>query len=518
MKIKEFYITYLIWMLWMFQSVEIRAQEIDIKREEFRAESAIAPIQLSRENQDQLAIDWIRPYTRQLSFSETYLPIELMIFSSKPVQQRDITVLLNGRNIGARAGETALLGGKQQFRFQDRIHLADGHNTIQVVVDAGNFTKRSSLLKVYKNPNNPTSSNLENLRVFWLDPDPLSLDGKPKLQRQNELKISLRVFARRSLDLTNVHIIVNDKRQSHSNRAQMPGQNGQYNFTDYINLGENAGIFSVVLEVQNENGISRSEPLIIDYSPWRPNLYILSIAPRLNLAYTEKDARDFASLFANQGGKAGNRLFNSINVKTLLGEEATVGEIRGQLEELKGKLKQGRLDTSDVVILFLSSHGFMLNGDFRIQGNDFELDREESSSVSYKKDILNFLDRLPCKKLIFIDACQSGGARADMSRIIKAIRELNQRSGLTTIASSRESEASYEDPVWQNGAFTRGIIHGLGYGLADQDKDQIITINELFEFLSRTVPAMVKKIKNKNQHPTIVNDELGNVAIYVINR
>jgi len=166
----------------------------------------------------------------------------------------------------------------------------------------------------------------------------------------------------------------------------------------------------------------------------------------------------------------------------------------------------------------LSSHGFINDGDLRLQGSDYT----PSTSLSYKNDVLSLLDELPCKKLVFLDACHSGaaGSKASTEDVNYQIEILNQiKEGITIIASSQKEEQSYEDKVWQNGAFTEAIINGLKDGKADLsvkgNNDGIITIDELYEYLKKEVPAMVGKVKNEAQRPIMTSNGLQNAAIYI---
>ena len=251
----------------------------------------------------------------------------------------------------------------------------------------------------------------------------------------------------------------------------------------------------------------------------RPNLHILSIGTETNLQYTLKDARDFARLFAGQGRARGNSIFNKVLIDTLFGAKATAHEIKGRIEELKVRYFTGSISPDDVILTFVSSHGFLLDGDFRLQGDDYSPARQRSTSVSFKNEVVNILEAIPCKKIIMIDACHSGGARANPSDINFEISKLNSIArGLTVLASSRGEEQSYEDALWQNGAFTASIIKGLRQAKADVDNNGIISMHELSLYVSREVAALVKTVKNRSQNPVLINDELGDVAIYVVDR
>lgn len=71
-------------------------------------------------------------------------------------------------------------------------------------------------------------------------------------------------------------------------------------------------------------------------------------------------------------------------------------------------------------------------------------------------------------------------------------------------------EFSYEDPSWENGAFTEAILEALsnqsvstnqGKMQSNKNKDQLLTVTELYEFIAQRVPYLVKKEKKEEQHP-----------------
>ena len=168
--------------------------------------------------------------------------------------------------------------------------------------------------------------------------------------------------------------------------------------------------------------------------------------------------------------------------------------------------------------MFISSHGYIEKQDekFRIQGDDFNGVYYSTTSVSYEY-ITEKLDKMQCKKLVFIDACHSGGAKASVSAINDAIIELTQKvDGITTLTSSSADEISYEHANWQNGAFTEIILKGLS-GKADANTNGIITVNELYSYLENNVPDLVKSQYNgQTQHPNLTRSDLGDLPIFVV--
>ncbi|TAE53450.1 MAG: caspase family protein, partial [Bacteroidetes bacterium] len=352
-------------------------------------------------------------------------------------------------------------------------------------------------------------------------PNPLELEGKPLVVKDPEQEINLNIIVPEAITTSQLRILLNDKPQPLSPRATLKGSSNRYSLRDFLTLDERQPINKVSLAVTIQGREYRSEPLLLNFTPFKPNLHLLAIGTQSNLQFAMKDADDFSRLYGSQGGVAGNRLFNSIQVENLLGKDATASNISRQVEKLYTKFITGNIDSSDLLVLYISTHGFLAeDGEFRLQGNDFDASARRSTSVSYNDDILAILDRLPCKKLVLIDACHSGGisgSKASPSAVNLEIEKLNKvKKGLTTIVSSQGFEQSYEDVLWQNGAFTRCILDGLALGKADTDRNKIITIQELYAYLSKEVPAMVKKVKNQAQTPRLINNELGNVAIFVL--
>jgi len=487
-------------------------------------------ISIKKKNEEFLVMDWIAPLGKKLNISGNVIEIKMKVISSQVVEREDIILYHNDRRIGSKADEVSLFGNvnETEFTYKNQVLLDEGQNKIQLGIETKNGIKKSEPKFLKKEGNNLVDVTAKHefpidavgLAIYWVSPDPLETKGKPLVKNDRNLSIQLIVRSGIGIDKKDVEIIHNNVIGQPSFKSKLRKINpGKYTFEDHIQLNEKFDINEILVRINTSQGIVESEELLVDFTPFRPNLYIIAIGTETNLAYTEKDAKDFSDLYKKQGGKYGNRLFNTVNVQTLLGTEATSGEIKGRIEELKVKLETGNISENDVIIIFISSHGFLFDDEFRIQGDDYDPARKRSTSVSYQADIAAVLEELPCKKLVFIDACHSGGggARSNIADINYEIKKLNQKKkGLTTIVSSKGDEESYEDVVWQNGAFTEAIIQGLKNGLADKDENSIVTIDELFDFISGHVAKIVSEIKRKPQHPAIIKNDLGDLAIYVI--
>jgi len=79
-------------------------------------------------------------------------------------------------------------------------------------------------------------------------------------------------------------------------------------------------------------------------------------------------------------------------------------------------------------------------------------------------------------------------AKGAYSEMIKSYYDalLKSRGGLALLLSSREEEISLEDETIRSGVFSHYVENGLK-GYADTNKDKVITIQELYEYVSREV-------------------------------
>jgi len=357
------------------------------------------------------------------------------------------------------------------------------------------------------------------LNIFWFSPNPDELPEKGLYAEDEMLTIKLKAFSSHPLTTNNftVHINGLPAKSYKFNEVQLTGGPHHFTYINTIKLEPNVN--RITVRVSNDAGSQFSRELKVIFNPSKPDLHVLSIGPKtVNLKYTEKDAGDFASMFSGQAGPEDNKIFANVYVQKLTGEKATTNEIRGMLEEY---LYNQDVQPKDMMLLFVSSHGFMEGDDFRIHGSDYNPLRRRSTSVSFKSDITEHLSKIDCKKLIFIDACHSGGARGDVMNINDAIKQVSQKQNISlTFTSSSQNQLSYEDETWDNGAFTKALLDGMQRGKADENGDKIVTVKELSDYVTTSVRDMVRSLKNELQEPSFINDDNKgmerNLPIYVI--
>jgi hypothetical protein len=307
-----------------------------------------------------------------------------------------------------------------------------------------------------------------------------------------------------------------------------------YAFDATINLQE--GENRIYVEVITPDGRPTLTPINVYFQSAKPNLHVLAIGPTYDdLKFPSKDATDFAQALAGQAGVLyGDVSLNVLNTKDL----TATTSIRNSIEKLHSSYvntnSTRRITDRDVIVLFVSSHGRSGKGQFKLVPSDLDPEAERTTTVDYQADVLYFLDQIPCKKLIFLDACHSGAAKGSKNdpqekNISTALYELNQSvNGATVIASCRPEELSYEDPVWENGAFTEALLEALrdkaitderGTFSADANRNGLISIQELFSFLDRRVPGLVAPVKGSAQHPFLQNKGLDqNLEIFVVKK
>ncbi|NJL74257.1 MAG: caspase family protein [Saprospiraceae bacterium] len=296
-----------------------------------------------------------------------------------------------------------------------------------------------------------------------------------------------------------------------------------YSSTIRIQIPLQEGRNELYVRAEKEGKVEVTSSIIIYYEPRLPNLHVLAIgAMHADLKYTAKDAQEFAATMRKQEGLG---LYHEVFVQELITEQETSCQnIKASFERLSSRYEQtegrDKITEKDVLVVFISSHGKIVKGNFVIVPSDYASDTELSTTVDYKRDIIKFLDKIKCKKVVFIDACHSGaaGSRTMSSNpnITSILNELNAASpGLVSIGSCSNQELSFEDSEWENGAFTEALLEALNNDpitlsngrtvQCDQPntgQQGALSIEEIYEFLRLRVPDLAKQ-KSRTQTPTM---------------
>jgi hypothetical protein len=219
-----------------------------------------------------------------------------------------------------------------------------------------------------------------------------------------------------------------------------------------------------------------------------PNLWILAVGANQydsrdidSLSYCAADAREITAAFKRQEGKRYAKV-NSL----LVADGERLLPTGKNIRESLGFLAQA--GPRDIILLFLAGHGVTgQDGAFYFLPRDARGDGKggvvPESAVSGDQ-ITSVLDS-PGNRLVFIDACHSGGVDSD--RMTRMLMDTNA----FVLTASKGNEFSQERADLGHGVFTWSLIEGLrgaksGLGMLQ---------------LSGQVQAAVPRLTDDRQHP-----------------
>jgi uncharacterized protein (TIGR02145 family) len=410
---------------------------------------------------------------------------------------------------------------------------------INCLVTEGSTQKEIRQSFVYQaNSNRGLASNTE---LIWMQPDP-DMVGSKIVSDKDVYDIKLKAISNNKLKAQNFTVYINNTSQDGSKFEEgelvtSPSNGARKRHTYSGKLKLQKGVNRIFIEVTAADGSTKTRAIEIHYNPKRSNLHVLAIGPsHKDLQFTGNDAKDFANAFANQK----NRIFKEVFIHTLTGKEKTnKASIQRAIYDLQNNYEndvEEKITDNDVLIVFISSHGKKYGRDFKILSSAYEFRYPQLETVDYEQDILRVLENIDCKKMIFIDACNSGSAKdwgrksiadAEMAKALHTL--VNAKAGLSTITSCQKNELSYEDESWQNGAFTEAILaafanhsflkNGKIYQ-PDANGNRIITLGELKNYILAYVPHLVKKQRPDaitSQKPLVAASELNmDIPIYAL--
>ena len=224
----------------------------------------------------------------------------------------------------------------------------------------------------------------------------------------------------------------------------------------------------------------------------KPNLYILAAGVSqykdrgLRLGFAAKDAQDFAGFMERQ--KAG--LYRDVRVRVLTDQLATKDNILDGLAWIRRETT-----SQDVAMVFLSGHG--MNdpaGIFHFLPVNARIDRLKRTGVAFSH-IRDAVASLAGKTVLFLDTRHSGNetgpglVSADITAVVNELAA--DENGAVVFASSTGGQHSVEDKAWENGAFARALVEGMG-GNADYQGEGRITISLLDRYLFERVKELTR--------------------------
>ena len=263
-----------------------------------------------------------------------------------------------------------------------------------------------------------------------------------------------------------------------------------------VTRGENAWTESSSNPVHSTNG-----PAV------KPVLWGMAIgvskysSSAINLRYADQDAMKLTKFFEDQAGKS----FSEVHFKTLVNEQVTRNSI---IEGITQHL--GMAAPDDIIFLFVAGHGIKhrQSGSYYFMPSDADFDTILSKGLRMSdfEESIKILSKNVNKIIVAMDTCHSGALEVGMrggGDTEDLAAAMNAASGLYILSASKAGEVSMEsdkfklDPKFAgHGAFTYALVEAM-QGQADYDKDAYVSINEVFQFVSRQVP----RLTSGQQHP-----------------
>ncbi len=368
--------------------------------------------------------------------------------------------------------------------------------------------------------------------LTWISPSPTTKEGEKYIASKAEYDIEIRAISNLKLEEEDFTIYLDDNPLSKGSKfdevklsSVLDNQDGvgkRQEFTFSGKLFLTPGEHRIKASIRKNDLIENSSSLTISYSINKPNLHILAIGvPGQNLLYPSNDARDFVDMYKAQTGAG--MIYNEAFV-TLLNkrENTTKKEIERAFLKLISKAKNGEIRDNDRIIIYISSHGYKSdyeeeNG-FYLQPSDYVISDYINGAIDYQYEIIKRLNNIEAKKILFIDACNSGtiaygGKSSELGADVEvsdAIIKINKDAkNVRALVSCRAEEKSYEHKEWENGAFTEALVEAfknveaptlLGKINAniidekDRERDtKYLTVRELCKYLEARVPFLVRE-------------------------
>ncbi len=222
-----------------------------------------------------------------------------------------------------------------------------------------------------------------------------------------------------------------------------------------------------------------------------------------SLKFADKDAMAFYDYLLNQVGVPKE------NLTLLTNDQATLFNLKRSL----GTDLKRRAGQKDTVIIYYAGHGAP-----ETDATSPDEDGLEKYLVPYDADpndlyttalpmreVETIFQRLASDRVIFItDSCYSGAtagrtfATASRRAVISDafLARLSKGKGRVILTASKASEVSEEREALGHGVFTYYLLEGLK-GQADLDGDGVITVDELYTYVSKKVPEAT----GQNQNP-----------------
>ena len=179
-------------------------------------------------------------------------------------------------------------------------------------------------------------------------------------------------------------------------------------------------------------------------------------------------------------------------------EGATAGDILQLLKEQAARTGSGGL-----LVLSIATHGFQQNGDAYILGSTSAFG---STEAALRLSALLDVSAEATRSLIFVDACRdrigqtSRSATPDPASAAPLIRRMTRVRGQVIFYAAAPGEYAFDDPVQQNGVFTKAVLDGLVECKAPAPRGMVVA-QTLHTYVDREVRRWIETNRNRRVNP-----------------
>jgi uncharacterized caspase-like protein len=179
---------------------------------------------------------------------------------------------------------------------------------------------------------------------------------------------------------------------------------------------------------------------------------------------------------------------------------------------------------NDLVLVAFSGHGVHLDGKSYLCPADAQLDRAGDTMVSLDQ-VYELLQNSPAsQKVLIVDACRNdptpAGTRspstiAQTNEFTRSLQQQQPPQGTVLFNSCAPNQYSVEDPGFKSGVFMHYLIEGLRGG-ADADKDEKVSLFELYRYAEYETKTFVRRTRNLVQTPVLKGELTGVYELAVV--
>lgn len=245
------------------------------------------------------------------------------------------------------------------------------------------------------------------------------------------------------------------------------------------------------------------------------------------LRFAERDARSIFEFLTTRGG------FKKDNVQLLTDtspNKPTLINIKRSLGEWLAR----RAGKDDTVVVYYAGHGAPEVDVSGVEADGLskyliprDADPDSLFTTGFPMDdIQRVFARLQAERVVFmVDTCFSGasGGRTFMRQATRSghlstqfLERLTKSRGRVIISAAGPNELALELPDLGHGVFTYYLLKGME-GEADRDKDGIVTVSELYEYVEDRVSAHARKAGGR-QRPIMRGEVEGTLPLIEIKR